>query len=353
VSAAVPSPARREAGAAALRGAPALSRSPRRSGRALSDAGGIVRTPEGASTAVSIGALTAVLAVQLTVPGVWERWGWVVLVVGLLVGLPHGAVDHLVPAFLLRENAPRLLLVVAGYAGTAVAAWAVFRSVPAVALTVFVVLSVLHFGAGEVGFDDERAGREFTFPLRDPLAVLATGGSALLLPILREPATSAPLIALLVPGSTGMLPVWLTATTVGLVIGAVVLTCVHRLAQRRWLGAFEVALLSAVGLLVAPLAAFGAYFGAWHGLRHIARMLSENPANADDLTRGRLVRPVARFAATAAAPTAISLAALGGLWALAGGWQGFVTANLALLAGLTLPHVLVVTWRDRRHAAQA
>jgi len=73
----------------------------------------------------------------------------------------------------------------------------------------------------------------------------------------------------------------------------------------------------------------------------------EDPANATDLERGRLARPVSRFALAAAVPTAVSLAALGGSWALAGGWQGFVGANLALLAGLTLPHVLVVTWWDR------
>ena len=346
----VPSSARRAAGAVPPSGATAVTD---HRPRALLLARGAVRTPEAAATAVSIGVLTAVLLVQLAAPGVWDRWGWLVLVAGLLIGLPHGAVDHLVPAFLLRQDAPRLVLVIAGYAGTAVAAWAVFRSVPAVALSVFVVLSVLHFGAGEVGFDAERAGRAPRFPLRDPLAVLATGGAALLLPVLREPATSAPLIALLVPGSSGMLPVWLTRTTVLLVLGAVFLTCAHRVARRRLLGAGEVALLAGVGLLVSPLAAFGAYFGAWHALRHIARMVSDDPANTPDLARGRLRRPLTRFAVAAAAPTAVSLAALAGLWALAGGWRGFVTANLALLAGLTLPHVLVVTWADRRHAAGA
>ncbi|WP_432521477.1 Brp/Blh family beta-carotene 15,15'-dioxygenase [Kineococcus sp. SYSU DK006] len=303
---------------------------------------------------MSLAVLAAVLLVQLVAPQVWNQHGWVVLVAGLLIGLPHGAVDHLVPAHLLRESAPRLLLVIAGYAATAVAAWAVFRSVPAIALGVFVALSVLHFGTGEVVFDDERAGsRLHRFPLRDPVAVLATGGAALLLPVLREPATSAPLIALLVPGSSGLLPSWLSTGGVVLVLAAVAVTLVHRLRRRRWLAAGEVALLAAVGLLVAPLAAFGAYFGAWHALRHIARMVAEDPGNAADLAAGRLARPVARFAVGAAVPTVASLAALAGSWALAGGWRGFVTANLALLAGLTVPHVLVVVWWDRRRAAAA
>ncbi len=48
----------------------------------------------------------------------------------------------------------------------------------------------------------------------------------------------------------------------------------------------------------------------------------------------------------AAVPTAVSLAALGALWALTGGWRGFATAGLALPAGLTVPHVLVVSWWD-------
>jgi len=312
------------------------------------------RSPDGVATALSLAVLGAVLAVQLIAPQVWAQHGWVVLVTGLLTGLPHGAVDHLVPGFLLREDAPRLVLVITAYAATAVAAWAVFRSVPAIALTVFVLLSVLHFGAGEVAFDHDRAyvpaGARRSPLLADPLAVLATGGAALLLPVLREPATSAPLVALLVPGSTGLLPAWLSATGVAVVLTAVALTVVRRLRRRRWLGALEVALLAAVGLLVAPLAAFGAYFGAWHAVRHVGRMIAQDPASTPDLAAGRMLRPLGRFARAAAAPTAVSLAALAALWALAGGWQGFVTANLALLAGLTVPHVLVVTWWDRYHA---
>jgi hypothetical protein len=83
-------------------------------------------------------------------------------------------------------------------------------------------------------------------------------------------------------------------------------------------------------------------------VRHVTRMTTEDPANDDDLARGRVLRPLARFARQAAAPTAVSLAALLALCSLADGWRGSVTANLALLAGLTVPHVLVVAWWDAR-----
>ncbi|WP_432497543.1 Brp/Blh family beta-carotene 15,15'-dioxygenase [Kineococcus gypseus] len=308
-----------------------------------------MRTPDAAATAVSLAVLAAVLLVQLAAPRVWREHGWVVLVAGLLAGLPHGAVDHLVPAFVLRERAPRVLLVAGAYALTAVAAWLVFRAAPAVALVVFVLVSALHFGAGEVAFDDERAGRPVaTGRHRDVLAVAATGGAVLVLPVVGEPASVAPVIALLVPGSAGVLPGWLAAGASAPVLAAVAITLARRLRRRRPLAAAEVALLAAVGLLVPPLVAFGAYFGGWHAVRHVGRLLAQDPANAVDLAVGRLLRPLGRFALAAAVPTALSLAALGALWSLAGGWRGFVTADLAVLAGLTVPHALVVAWWDRR-----
>ncbi len=132
-----------------------------------------------------------------------------------------------------------------------------------------------------------------------------------------------------------------------MVLTAVAFTVVLAAGRGRWLTAVEVALLAALGLLVAPLAAFGAYFGAWHAVRHVARLLEEDPRNTDDLQGGHLARPLGRFALAAALPTAVALGTVLLLWSLADGWRGFVTANLSLLAGLTVPHVVVVTWWDR------
>ncbi|WP_432487272.1 Brp/Blh family beta-carotene 15,15'-dioxygenase [Kineococcus sp. SYSU DK018] len=326
---------------------PVHHRAPCRTGRS-------VRGPEAAATVLSLAVLGTVLLVQLGAPQVWREHGWVVLVAGLLAGLPHGAVDHLVPTFVLRERAPRVLLVATGYAATAAAAWLLFRTFPAAALVAFVLVSVLHFGSGEVAFDDERAGRAVgTGRDRDVLAVVATGGAVLVLPVVGDAASVAPITALVVPGSSGVLPWWLTTGATVLVLSAVVLTVARRLHRRRRLAAAEVALLAAVGLLVPPLVAFGAYFGGWHAVRHVGRLLAEDPANTGDLAAGRLARPLGRFALAAAAPTAVSLAALGALWSTTDGWRGFVTADLAVLAGLTVPHVLVVAWWDRHPRARS
>ena len=74
--------------------------------------------------------LGAVLLVQLLAPLLWREHGWVVLVAGPVAGSPHGAVDHLVPASVLRERAPRVALVAGAQASSAVAAQLVFRAGP-------------------------------------------------------------------------------------------------------------------------------------------------------------------------------------------------------------------------------
>lgn len=96
-----------------------------------------------------------------------------------------------------------------------------------------------------------------------------------------------------------------------------------------------------------PLLAFAAYFGAWHAARHVARLLSADPANAGALAAGHLGRPLARFARQAFLPTVASVTVLGLLWWGAGGAEGFVAAHLGLIAALTMPHVAVVAALDR------
>ena len=305
-------------------------------------------SPSRWATAVSFAAVGAVLGVELLVPGGWGGAAWVVLVVGLLAGLPHGAVDHLVPRWVLAERAPRLLLVLAGYVAVAAAAHALFRLAPGPALVAFVVLSAVHFGTGETAFDDERAGRVVR---RDALGAAAFGGTVIVLPVVGDPGQVTPVIAALVPGSTEVLPGGVRAGAGALVALLVVGWAVRSLRRGRVLPVAELGLLVALAVVVSPLAAFGAYFGAWHALRHTARLVETDPASALDLVAGRAGRPWGRFALKAALPTTAALGTLLVLWSVAGGWRAFVAADLALLAGLTVPHVLVVAWSDRRSGA--
>ncbi|MGY2082435.1 Brp/Blh family beta-carotene 15,15'-dioxygenase [Blastococcus sp. SYSU DS0539] len=312
------------------------------------------RVPARAATRWSGAAAGAVLAVDVVVPGGWGATGSAaVLVAGLLVGLPHGAVDHLVPAWRFGWSLTRLALFGAAYAGLAAGAYAAFTTAPGPALLIFVVVSAWHFGTGETAFADLRAGR----PVRPrPGSALVLGGLVLLVPLLRglgaPGSDTGALTAAVAPGWGGVPPGAATAA-VAVLSGAGVVLAVVLARRHRWLEAGEVVLLTALVLVVPPLAAFGVYFGAWHSMRHVARVMAEDPANGADLVAGRLARPLRRFALAAGAPTAVVLLVLAALWSSADGWRGLVATDLPLLAALTLPHVLVIGWVDRTQGQRA
>ncbi|MCZ2818136.1 Brp/Blh family beta-carotene 15,15'-dioxygenase [Modestobacter sp. VKM Ac-2984] len=301
--------------------------------------------PARAATHVSLGAVTAVLLVELLVPGGWGELAWVPLVAGLLLGLPHGAVDHLAPAHLLGWGLPRLGVFALLYGALAAIAYALFQWAPGPALLVFVALSAWHFGTGETAFADLRAARPVS--QRTAIAVVL-GGVVLLVPLVRGTAEAAAVVSAVVPGSDGVLPPWVPVLVLSLALPAAALLGLTLALSGRRLEALEVLVLLALVVVVPPFAAFGAYFGAWHSVRHLARVIAEDPANTADLTAGRLGAPVRRFAVQAALPTAVVLVVLGVLWSAADGWLGFVATDLPLLAALTLPHALVVTWLDRQ-----
>jgi Brp/Blh family beta-carotene 15,15'-monooxygenase len=123
--------------------------------------------------------------------------------------------------------------------------------------------------------------------------------------------------------------------------------------RRGWAtDAGETGLLWAFFLTVPPVLAVGVYFCLWHSLRHVARVLPLESRTRSTLDAGRLRPGLVRFAAETALPTAGALAVAAGLWLLAPApdpsIRGVVAVYLVVVAVLTLPHVVVVSWLDRR-----
>jgi Brp/Blh family beta-carotene 15,15'-monooxygenase len=286
----------------------------------------------------------------VAIVGSWLVPSWIVLVVGLVAGLPHGAVDHLVPRWWLGPRAPWMLFVVGGYAATAIASFLAFRAWPVAAVALFLAVSAWHFGSGETGFADLRAGRAVAGrPLRAAGHVLAV----LALPVLLHPDGVLPLLRVVVDAPVHLPPGARTAVAVAASTGVVVVAVVFAidLSRGRRAEAADLGLLVLLAVLVHPLAALGVYFGAWHSVRHLARTLVDDPGNARHLAEGRLGAALRRFAVSAALPTLASLSFVGLLVVVADGWQGFASEYLALLAGLTVPHLVTVAWADRRRVA--
>ena len=143
-----------------------------------------------------VGVLLAalVLAAVLPAPGA-ASLTLLVAGVGFLAGLPHGAVDHLVLSRLAGRSLAAVTLL---YAAAAAVAWALLHWAGPVVLGVVVLLSVVHFGLGEVQVYRDGLGWRPGPGVSTALAVAATG--ALLIPLARSGAVLGAVAASMSPG---------------------------------------------------------------------------------------------------------------------------------------------------------
>ena len=284
-------------------------------------------------------AVTAVAAASS--PPAWLSVAVVVTVIAVL-GIPHGAVDHLVVEAIdgrrdrgARRRFVRNYLLAMGGVGL------VWLAAPPLALAVFIVLSVHHFGQSDLAY--------LGLPDRSQLTLQWSRGLFLVgLPLLAHVSTVAPVIERLGGGDPASWPwltdlwwLWCAALVVQhLVVGAAVAGQVR---DRIVIGreAVTVAALTVLFLASDPLIGFAVYFGLWHSLAHL-RVLGD--------VLGTAPSPMRSLVRLAAPLTAVSLAGLAAAStgaAVAGRVDLLVPVVFVFVSMLTLPHMVVVErlWR--------
>ncbi len=287
---------------------------------------------------------------ERTGPGVW------IAIAGILVGVPHGAADHLVPFWTRggRTGRRSVLVLLVAYLLTLAIALAAVLVAARWALLVFLVVSAAHFGRGEAVFAAERSGRP-TPGWRDDLLVTTAHGLVVVgFPLLVWPSVSLPLLDAVAPGFSATARAWtpplavLTAVAVTGALGWLVV-------RRRWSQVGELLSLVLLMGLVDPLAAFGVYFALWHSARHILRLImlpgpvggpAATAGTRDDLRRGAV-----RYLRAAAVPSGVAVALLVAIWMSRR--STLLSAELSLLVALTAPHLVVVGRLDAVLARQA
>ncbi|WP_167582236.1 Brp/Blh family beta-carotene 15,15'-dioxygenase [Kineococcus rubinsiae] len=302
----------------------------------------------------STGALAVLLLWHLASPASLAAAAPALAVAGLLLGLPHGAVDHLVPFWSTGEPVTlrRLVGVLTSYLAVAGLAAAALLLAPGPAFVVFLVVSALHFGRGEVVVAAARAGRPAPRLLEDLPLALAHGATVVGLLFALGSREAAAVLRQLAPAVADPSP----ALRLGVVAatGVLVLLAAADLARRgRWRELTELAVLVACFAVVPPAAAFGVYFGLWHAMRHTWRMVELAAAPGPSGTgpvRGP-GRALLRYALHAAAPTAVALAAL--LAIAATRESSLLATEIAVLLALTFPHVQTVAVLDAARARGA
>ena len=236
----------------------------------------------------------------------------------LLIGIPHGTLDIEIAVMRLsRSDARTRSVVLATYlacAGTMAICWLV---APALALALFLAVSIVHFGR------DWRGGAP-------PLLATMVGAATIGLPALAHPAEVAAIFNLLAGDRGGsMLTALLAAAAIPSAVGAVVYVWMAWSAGyiRR---AVEAAITIAAAILLPPPVGFAVFFCLLHAPRHMADALRETAALSSS-----------KQAAIIAAVSALSLAG-GVLLFLAhpdGATEpGVVRTAFMLIAILTMPH---------------
>lgn len=275
----------------------------------------------------------------------------------LVFGLPHGAMDHLVPARIDSRlgTARSVATVVVIYIVVGGATFLLWTAAPVAGFIGFIALTLFHWGQGDL-YIEHLLGAGPRSAAEAILTVVVRGAIPMLLPLVFFPedysAVFTDTVRAVAPGAaldphvllddrTRVLAAVLVAVPTGLLL----------VAQRIRGGSvvrplLETAVLVALFATTPPILAVGLYFTLWHVVRHILRLELTDPAASADLARGELARPYLRFL-TSAWP--LTLAAVALLAILAATLRTVdLGVYLVFIAALTTPHAVIVTWMDRR-----
>ena len=302
-----------------------------------------------------------------------EVTGWVLYVPFalslVLFGLPHGAVDHLVPGRLAGGGAS--VVSIAGvfvlYLALATLYLMGWVASPGLAFAFFIGLTWFHWGQGDLYFLTALGRDDGSEPLLiKVLAVFVRGGMPMLVPLLAFPevyrGVAGDLVGLFRGGLGGMEWVFGPAFrgVAGIGFFVVVLILLYQGYRRSpgharlpWrLNAAETVLLAAYFATVPPILALGLYFCLWHSPRHVARLMLLDRTSAGALEKGRERAAFGAFVRDAAPLTIAALTLLVGLYFFVPGRVegagGLLAVYLVLISALTLPHVVIVCLMDLR-----
>jgi len=198
------------------------------------------------------------------------NWQISLAVIALIIGIPHGALDHLVT--LPKDKPAKMALFVIIYVLIAVAAvWAILRW-NVLGFQLVVIVSAAHFGIGDAAFiaESERLNNGVSKSLTDRLIYALPAG---LLPVF-VPLTSDLTNSALAEVNPQLIN-WAGSNSnlIHLLVLLIAASSLFILVLKRDdKSAMDLALLAALSILTPPLVAFAIYFGLWHALRHTARL---------------------------------------------------------------------------------
>jgi beta-carotene 15,15'-dioxygenase len=275
----------------------------------------------------------------------WHVW---VAVAALAVGIPHGALDHLVT---VPDMAPKKMAIfVSGYLAVVFVVIGLILLWPVPGFLFVVVMSAVHFGMGDASFIAQGADAEDANKTPWWVYALPAGALPVFIPLTKPGSAEALALvnADLMSWHFGADQAIFWVTLAGAAIAGVWLVVRRDGAKAR-----DLAVLALLALVTPPLIAFAAYFGLWHALRHTARLSQEIPSAKAHADAGRWVAALWRVSVPGLPALVGTMVAALGI-TLVGGWAitDYLWIALVVVWALTVPH-MALTWRLDKQALLA
>ena len=273
-------------------------------------------------------------------------WQVIVALIALAVGIPHGALDHLVT--LPRTSAAKMAAFILIYVAVAIAAVVALLTWNVIGFIGVVVMSAVHFGIGDAAFISEIDRRSVDQkPFQKYLYAAAAGTLPVVIPLVSEKSNSA------LEKVNPQLLDWHQGLNNDLMLWTMVLTAIVllRLVQKRRDGeAIDLVLLYLLAVTAPPLVAFAVYFGCWHALRHTARLTLTLPSSQAALAEGNIQRAFIK-AVLPGTPALIGTFVVAAAIVIFRGDSlddQFLWVTLVVVWALTVPHMAVTARLDRK-----
>jgi Brp/Blh family beta-carotene 15,15'-monooxygenase len=271
-------------------------------------------------------------------------WQVVIAVIALAIGIPHGALDHLVT--LPKAEPKKMALFVVTYVAIAVAAVIGILQFNTIGFIIVLFMSAIHFGIGDAAFINEIDKRSNTErKLNRWLYIPAAGFTPVFIPLVNSASTQA--LASVNPDLIN----WHQGYEMEILLavsGFTLLAIAGMGSTKRYREALDLTLLLVLAHFAPPLIAFAIYFGCWHAMRHTARLTLSLPRSIENLNQGSL-RNAFSHAVIPGLPALIGTFVVAGLMALSGQdfSDEFFWMALVVVWALTVPHMLVTAKLDR------
>ena len=271
-------------------------------------------------------------------------WQVVIAVIALAIGIPHGALDHLVT--LPKAQPAKMALFISIYVAVAVIAVIAILEFNVMGFIFVLFKSAIHFGIGDAAFISEidkrtnpstKINRWFYIP--------AAGFTPVFIPLVNSASTDA--LASVNPALIDWHQGWDSQILVGVTTFTAVAIVVMILGKRIR-EAVDLSLLLTLALIAPPLIAFAIYFGCWHAMRHTARLTLSLPKSIENLNQG--LRSQAFLSAVIPGlPALVGTFVVAAVLALSGQdfSDEFFWMALVVVWALTVPHMAVTAKLDR------